>query len=123
MGSKIRIGIVGPCSAGKSTLIAGLKQYDYQVKHIAQEHSYVPDMWQRLTNPDILIYLDVSFPMSMQRRKLNWTIEDYIEQVNRLQHARRHANFYLHTDSCSIQKVLQEVLEYLKTVDPSSQNG
>ena len=53
-----KIGVVGPCAAGKTTLIAGLRNHGYTAKHIAQEHSYVPAMWQLLTNPDILIYLD-----------------------------------------------------------------
>ncbi len=55
------IGVVGPCGAGKSSLVAGLKAEGFLVRHIAQEHSYVPDMWKRLSNPDILIYLDVSY--------------------------------------------------------------
>jgi hypothetical protein len=120
MRNTIIIGVVGPCSAGKSTLIAGLRQYGYNPRHIAQEHSYVPYMWQRLTNPDILIYLDVSYPVTMERRKINWTIEEYLEQVNRLQHARRHANYYLNTDQCSIQEVLQRILAYLQTVHPDN---
>jgi len=32
--------------------------------HIAQEHSYVPYMWKRITNPDLLIYLNASFEVS-----------------------------------------------------------
>jgi len=26
-----------------------------------QEHSYVKDMWLRLTNPDVLVFLDASY--------------------------------------------------------------
>ncbi|MBN1486515.1 MAG: hypothetical protein JW981_02660, partial [Anaerolineae bacterium] len=54
------IGIVGPCSAGKSSLARELRHRGYRVKEIRQEHSAVPSMWQRITNPDILLYLDVS---------------------------------------------------------------
>jgi dephospho-CoA kinase len=39
---KLRIGVVGPCAAGKTTLVAALKNRGYEVHHIAQEHSYVP---------------------------------------------------------------------------------
>jgi dephospho-CoA kinase len=108
-----KIGVVGPCAAGKTTLIAGLRQLGYQAKHIAQEHSYVPYMWQRLTNPDVLIFLDVSFALTLQRRKLDWTEAEYLEQQRRLEHARRHANLVLDTDGLSPEQVLQRVLQFL----------
>ncbi len=60
------IGIVGPCGAGKTTLATKLSTHFTRVRAIAQEHSYVPDMWRRITNPDILIYLDASYPISEQ---------------------------------------------------------
>ena len=53
---RLLIGIVGPCAAGKSTLVADLAKHGYRTRHIAQEHSHVKDMWQRLTNPDLLIF-------------------------------------------------------------------
>lgn len=108
------IGIVGPCAAGKTTLIANLKEHGYNARHIAQEHSYVPDMWQRLTRPDVLIYLDVSYPQTLLRRRLNWSEAEYQEQVHRLRHAREHADLYIHTDALTPQQVLQAVLEFLQ---------
>lgn len=108
------IGIVGPCAAGKTTLIAKLKKRGYQCKHIAQEHSYVPDMWKRIGNPDVLIYLDVSFAVSMQRRKLNWTEDEFNQQVHRLRHALKSADLYLQTDDLSPPEVFQRVLHFLK---------
>ncbi len=110
----LKIGVVGPCAAGKTTLIQALRARGYQAKHIAQEHSYVPDMWQRLTRPDVLIYLDVSYPLTLIRRKLDWTYAEYMEQLQRLRHARRHADFYLLTDSLTPQEVLERVLTYLQ---------
>jgi deoxyadenosine/deoxycytidine kinase len=110
----IRIGVVGPCSSGKSTLVAGLKQRGYQARPIAQEHSYVPYMWQRITNPDVLIYLDVSYENAQQRRWLNWSLEDYAEQLHRLCHARQHANLYVDTDPLTIPEVLEAVLRFLQ---------
>lgn len=107
------IGVVGPCGAGKSTLINGLRQYGIHTKHIAQEHSYVPNMWKLLTNPDLLIFLDASYPETCKRRKLNWTLEEYNEQHHRLAHARRHADFYLFTDCISPIEVLRIVLAFL----------
>jgi ATPase subunit of ABC transporter with duplicated ATPase domains len=110
----IRIGVVGPCGAGKSTLIACLRQNGYVVKHIAQEHSYVKDMWKRLTNPDILIYLDVSYLTSCIRRKMDWTESEYLEEVFRLRHARQAADFYLNTDGLTIEEVFQMVQAFLR---------
>jgi adenylate kinase family enzyme len=54
---KVLVGVVGPCGSGKSTLIAALEAQGYPCRHIAQEHSYVKDMWKRITNPDVLIFL------------------------------------------------------------------
>jgi cytidylate kinase len=68
MKQQIKIGVGGPCTAGKSTLIAGLQMYGYQAWHITQEHSYVLDVWKKLVNPGILIYLDVSFSISIKRK-------------------------------------------------------
>jgi cytidylate kinase len=109
----IHIGVVGPCAAGKSTLIAALKKRGYNVRHIAQEHSYVKDMWLRLTNPDILIYLDVSYGTSCQRRNMDWTEKEYQTEVKRLAHAREHAHFYLDTDGMEIQEVYDAVVKFL----------
>jgi cytidylate kinase len=114
-GSKsLLIGIVGPCTSGKSTLIARLISLGYRTRHIAQEHSYVKDMWQRLTNPDILIFLDVSYSTSCLRRTLDWSEADWQEQQRRLSHAREHADLYLDTDGLSADDVLRKVLEFVR---------
>jgi thymidylate kinase len=108
---------VGPCSAGKSTLVQGLKARGYpNVRPISQEHSYVPYMWQRITNPDVLIYLDVSFANAQKRRWLNWTEAEYNEQLRRLQHARQHAHLYVDTNPLSVGQVLEDVLRFLDDV-------
>jgi guanylate kinase len=111
---KLLIGIVGPCAAGKSTLIERLGQMGYRVRHIAQEHSYVKDMWQRLTHPDILIFLDATYPTTVKRRKLDWSVEDWQEQQRRLSHAKEHANLYIETDQIAIEEVLQKVVNYIE---------
>lgn len=107
------IAIVGPCAAGKTTLTENLKAFGYNIKHIAQEHSYVPDMWKRTVHPDKLIYLDVSYDVSKKRRSLNWTKGEYQKQIRRLSHARDHADFYLNTDNLSQEDVLSLVLNFL----------
>jgi guanylate kinase len=115
------IGVVGPCTAGKSTLIQRLLQEGLIIHHIAQEHSYVQNMWRKITNPDILIYLDVSYAESLRRRKLNWTEEEFFEQFRRLQNARLEAHYYLLTDGLLPEEVAQKVLGFLKTIgiDPT----
>ena len=112
--SKRLIGVVGPCGSGKSTLIAGLEKHSYACRHIAQEHSYVQAMWQIISKPDILIYLNASFLVSTARRKLNWREEDYSEQLRRLAHAREHANLIVNTDDLTPEQVLQKVLDFLE---------
>jgi hypothetical protein len=42
--------------------------YGYQARHITQEHSYVLDMWKKLVNPGILIYLDVSLTIQSKEK-------------------------------------------------------
>lgn len=108
-----RVGVVGPCGSGKSTLIATLEAHGFTCRHIAQEHSYVKDMWKRISNPDVLIYLNASFPVSTARRKLNWSESDYAEQLRRLAHAHEHADLILETDSLSPDEVAARVLEFL----------
>ena len=114
MQAQPKIGVVGPCASGKSTLIRGLEQHGYLAKHIVQEHSYVPGMWQLITNPDILIYLDVTYKESLQRRPMNWTQQEYEQEQDRLRHARANAHYYLETDGLSPAEVLDRVLKFIK---------
>jgi adenylate kinase family enzyme len=107
------IGVVGPCSAGKSTLIGALKEKGYPARHIAQEHSFVPDMWQRMVNPWVLIYLDVSYQESMRRRPLDMSKAEFEEQVQRLSNALEHADYYIYTDGFTPQQVLNAVENFL----------
>ena len=107
------VGLVGPCSAGKSTLSRALNDRGYTAKSIGQEHSYVPHMWQVIGQPDLLIYLDVSYPVAQARRWLNWQPADLEEQRHRLRHARAHCHFYLDTDPLSAQQVCDRVQAFL----------
>lgn len=107
------IGIVGVCASGKSTLISELQRLGYHCRHIAQEHSYVPNMWQRLTNPDVLIYLSASYETTLARRNLNWTIVEYQTQLDRLCHARQNAHILIDTDQLSAPEVVQTALVHI----------
>jgi hypothetical protein len=107
------IGIVGPCGAGKTTLAEGLRRNGFRARAIVQEHSYVPDMWQRLTKPDVLIFLQASCLVGGKRRRLNWTESEWEEQQRRLAHAKNHADFTVDTDPLGIGDVLDVVLGFV----------
>jgi deoxyadenosine/deoxycytidine kinase len=92
------IGIVGVCASGKSTLNRLLINRGYKCRHIAQEHSYVKDMWKRLTNPDLLIFLEVSYAKTLSRKNLNWSQKEYEIQLERLKNAYEHADIRIATD-------------------------
>ncbi|HOT93511.1 MAG TPA: hypothetical protein PLJ78_17495 [Anaerolineae bacterium] len=110
------IGIVGPCSSGKSELTRALRARGYRVKEIMQEHCAAPAMWQRLTHPDVLVYLDVSMEVAAQREGLaqpsSWWEE---ERTVRLAHARAHCDLYVDTSNLTPEAVVEHVLHFLST--------
>lgn len=112
------IGVVGVCASGKSTLFKALSAQGYRCRHIAQEHSYVQDMWRRLTNPDILIYLEVSYEKTLERKRLNWTRAEYEVQVQRLHHARENADIRIQTDPLTPSELLATVLAEIQRLLP-----
>jgi thymidylate kinase len=107
------IAIVGPCGAGKTSLAEALQGLGLDARQIAQEHSFVPEMWQIMTRPDVLIYLDVSYKVSTSRKQFHWTLEDFSEQLRRLRHARDHCQIYIHTDRLTADEVLNQVIKEL----------
>jgi cytidylate kinase len=115
------VAIVGPCASGKSTLGKSLRARGLRVREVAQEHSYVPTMWRRITNPDYMIFLDASFEVSTHRKSLNWSEGEYEEEQRRLSDARRSCDLYLLTDRMSPEDVLRAVLDALGLEDRSAQ--
>jgi len=114
-GRPLRVAVVGPSAAGKSTLVTALRVRGYDARHVAQEHSYVPDMWQRVAKPDALIYLDVGYEAACQRRRmLAWGPQQLEEEHQRLSHARVHCDLYILTDDLSPDEVLEHVLGFLQ---------
>ncbi|MGC9347794.1 MAG: hypothetical protein ACP5JG_06625 [Anaerolineae bacterium] len=109
------IGVVGPCSSGKSTLARRLRALGYHVKEIRQEHAAAADMWRRISNPNHLIYLDVSPEAAADREGLDapssWWVE---EREVRLAHARAHCDLYVDTSDLTPEEVLERVLGYLR---------
>jgi cytidylate kinase len=115
MARAVIIGVVGPCCAGKSTLVQSLAERGCEVRHIAQEHSYVPKMWQIIGKADLLIFLDVSFEMAQRRRWMDWLPRDHDEQRNRLRDARMHCDLYVDTDPLSAAEVFDVVFPFVSS--------
>ncbi len=108
-----RIAVVGPCGAGKSTLVAQLRPRGYNIRSVSQEHSYVPDMWRRISRTDILIYLDATLESIAKRRHIHWGQKRLDTLNRRLRHARVHADLYLPTDTLTPNAVAQKVAAFL----------
>lgn len=109
--------VVGVCSAGKSTLASRLREKGYRARTVAQEHSYVPRLWQ-LSRPDVLIYLDASLPTIRRRRKARWPQSMLDEEHGRLSMAREHCDLYIHTDGLLPEDVTSRVLTFLNNNRP-----
>lgn len=119
-GSIPLIGIVGPCGSGKSTLAARLAERGFRARAVAQEHSYVPAMWQRITRPTQLVFLQASYEVCTRRRQLQWTEREYEEQLRRLAHAYAHADLRVETDHLTPDEVLAATIGGLGLEPPSS---
>ena len=110
----MRIAVVGICASGKTALAECLQDLGYEARECTQEHSYVPTMWQKISRPDVLIYLDASLPAIAERRSADWS-EEYLARLNRrLSHARQHCDLYMQTDGLSEEEVLERALDFLK---------
>ncbi|HEC22385.1 MAG TPA: hypothetical protein ENI95_05650 [Chloroflexi bacterium] len=110
----LTVAVVGPCTSGKSVLVRALREAGYNARHVAQEHSYVPDMWRRIARPDVLIYLDVTYETARQRREIYWGPERLEEEAERLAHAREHCDLYIATDDLTEEEVQTRVLTFLE---------
>ncbi len=105
--------VVGVCSSGKSTLVRALHERGYRVRAVAQEHSYVPHLWQR-SDPDVLIYLDASLHTIRGRGRTRWRQPLLEEEHRRLQHARDNCHIYIPTDGLSPEDVASRVVTFLR---------
>lgn len=105
------IAVVGPCAAGKTTLVSGLSDRGYQARHVAQEHSFVPDMWKKMVDPDLLVYLDVSYQVSNQRSGFSLKRSIFQKEKARLRHAKEHADLVINTDPLTPEQILDLVLQ------------
>ncbi len=107
--------IVGVSAAGKSTLVAGLRGLGYNARPVAQEHSQVPDMWQRIRPPNWLIFLDADLAAQGERRPdVSWDEPWRLTELERLAHARTHADLVIDTSLLSPESVLDRAVSFLR---------
>jgi len=118
--SRPLIAVVGPCASGKSALVRRLKALGYNARHVAQDHSYVPDMWRRLTNPDLLIYLDAELSTIARRRHIGWGERYLADERRRLRHARQHCDLYINTSRLAPDEVRASALTFLQKQHPQA---
>ena len=108
-----RIVVVGPCASGKSTLVARLKQLDFDAYAVAQEHSAVRELWKR-KDPDVLIALDVSLDAVRARRSPTWLEAVYERQHERLASAYAAADLTIDTARHDADEVVTIVCDWLQ---------
>jgi ATPase subunit of ABC transporter with duplicated ATPase domains len=111
-----RIVVVGPCAAGKSTLVTALRALGYDAHVSGQEHSEIAMLWQH-SQPDVLIALDVDITAVRDRRGDSWPEWLHDLQVRRLAAASRAADLAVDTTTLSSQAVVSRVVAYLERLD------
>jgi GTPase SAR1 family protein len=108
-----KIVVVGPCAAGKSTLVTALRELGYDAHASGQEHSEIAMLWQH-SHPDVLIALEVDISAVRDRRGGSWPEWLHDRQVRRLAAASRAANLAIDTTAISPQTVVDRVVSYLQ---------
>jgi GTPase SAR1 family protein len=108
-----KIVVVGPCAAGKSTLVTALRELGYDAHASGQEHSEIAMLWQH-SHPDVLIALEVDISAVRDRRGGSWPEWLHDRQVRRLAAASRAADLAIDTTAISPQTVVDRVVAYLQ---------
>jgi energy-coupling factor transporter ATP-binding protein EcfA2 len=108
-----KIVVVGPCAAGKSTLVTALRGLGYDAHVSGQEHSEISMLWQH-SHPDVLIALEVDISAVRDRRGGSWPEWLHDRQVRRLAAASRAADLAIDTTAISPQTLVDRVVAYLQ---------
>jgi hypothetical protein len=111
-----KIVVVGPCAAGKSTLVSALRALGYDAHVSGQEHSEIATLWQH-SQPDVLIALEADITAVRDRRGDSWPEWLHDLQVRRLAAASRAADLAIDTTLLSTQAVVARVIAYLERLD------
>jgi chloramphenicol 3-O-phosphotransferase len=112
-----KIVVVGPCAAGKSTLVSALRELGYNAHVSGQEHSEIAMLWQH-SQPDVLIALAVDISAVRDRRGGSWPEWLHDIQVRRLAAASRAANLAIDTTALTPQSVVNRVVAFLQRSEP-----
>jgi deoxyadenosine/deoxycytidine kinase len=107
-----RIVVVGPCAAGKSTLVEALQALGYDAHVSGQEHSAIATLW-RHSRPDILIALEADISAVRARRGDDWPEWLHDVQMQRLQSAVAAADLTIDTTNLDPESVSARVVAYL----------
>ena len=108
--------VVGPCGAGKTTLVATLAARGYAARAVAQEHSAVPELWRHGGTPAALVLLDAARTTIMRRRGADFPDWLLARQQERLASARAHADLTVPTDAATPEDVAAQVIRFLRSV-------
>jgi hypothetical protein len=103
------VAVVGTCASGKTSVVACLQARGIDAYAVAQEHSIVAELW-RHRDPDRLVYLETSLATIRRRRSDDsWPEWIYETQLQRLAHARKHADVTVGTDALDLHAVVDAV--------------
>ena len=120
----LRIVVVGPCTAGKTTLVSNLRRLGYNIHSCAQEHSGFVKLWKVRCRADVLIHLDAELETNARRQKrTDWTTARLDAQRRRLADAREHCDLYLRTDDLTREQVAMAVDAFLRKQGITSDKG
>ena len=89
----------------------------YAARNVAQEHSFIPTLWKRKGDPDLLVYLDVNYENTLKRSTLRWVKSDYERQIDRLKNAKENADLIIDTNILSQEEVLQKIIEAVAVLE------
>jgi len=121
-----RIIVVGPCAAGKTTLVSNLRRIGYNIHSCAQEHSGVRELWKVRCRAGVLIHLDAELETIARRQnRTDWTTTRLEAQRRRLADARTHCDLYLRTDDLTREQVAMAVDAFLQSqgIMPNAHSG
>ena len=119
----MEIVVVGPCGAGKSTLVQSLRARGYVARAVAQEHSIISALWRHGGEPAALIVLEVERDTIAQRRGAEFPDWLYEEQRGRLASARAHADLIVPTDGVLPEQVTQQVVNFLHSAGITAESA
>ena len=117
--------VVGPCGAGKTTLVDALITRGYAARVVAQEHSIVRDLWRHGGHPAALVMLEAEPATIAARRHAEFPAWLYAKQFQRLAAARAHADLLIATDQVQAEEVTRQVIAFLRAagISPLLQPG